>query len=92
MSVVGPRPHATGALAGDALYWEVTSQYWNRHAVKPGLTGLAQVKGFRGNTETHDDLLNRLQADLDYLDSWSIWRDVTIVFQTFGVLLHRNAF
>lgn len=92
MSMVGPRPHATGALAGDALYWEVTSQYWSRHAVKPGLTGLAQVRGFRGNTETGDDLLNRLQADLAYLDSWSIWRDVTLVFQTFGVLIHRNAF
>jgi lipopolysaccharide/colanic/teichoic acid biosynthesis glycosyltransferase len=52
MSVVGPRPHATGALAGSARYWEVSAHYWNRHAVKPGLTGLAQVRGFRGNTET----------------------------------------
>lgn len=92
MSIVGPRPHATGALAGDALYWEVSSRYWSRHAVKPGLTGLAQVQGFRGNTETHDDLLNRLQADLDYLDSWSVWRDMALVIQTFGVLTHRNAF
>lgn len=92
MSIVGPRPHATGALAGDALYWEVTSQYWSRHAVKPGLTGLAQVRGFRGNTETGDDLINRLNADLTYLESWSIWRDISIVFQTFRVLVHRNAF
>jgi lipopolysaccharide/colanic/teichoic acid biosynthesis glycosyltransferase len=92
MSIVGPRPHATGALAGDALYWEVTSQYWSRHAVKPGLTGLAQVRGFRGNTETGDDLVNRLQADLAYLESWTIWRDVMLVFQTFRVLTHHNAF
>lgn len=92
MSIVGPRPHATGALAGNALYWEVSSDYWNRHAVKPGLTGLAQVRGFRGNTETGGDLLNRLQSDLAYLDSWSIWRDLTLVLKTAGVLFHRNAF
>ena len=92
MSIVGPRPHATGALAGEALYWEVSSQYWSRHAVKPGLTGLAQVRGFRGNTETGDDLLNRLQSDLTYLNAWTIWRDVTLVAKTFGVLIHRNAF
>lgn len=92
MSIVGPRPHATGALAGGSLYWEVSPKYWNRHAVKPGLTGLAQVRGFRGNTETGDDLVNRLQSDLAYLDEWSIWRDVSLVFQTFGVLVHRNAF
>jgi lipopolysaccharide/colanic/teichoic acid biosynthesis glycosyltransferase len=92
MSIVGPRPHATGALAGSALYWEVSAHYWNRHAVKPGLTGLAQVRGFRGNTETGADLLNRLQADLAYLESWTIWRDVILVLQTFKVLMHRNAF
>jgi exopolysaccharide biosynthesis polyprenyl glycosylphosphotransferase len=92
MSIVGPRPHATGALAGDSLYWEVSSNYWSRHAVKPGLTGLAQVQGFRGNTETSDDLMKRLQADLTYVESWSIWRDVTLVLKTFSVLMHRNAF
>lgn len=92
MSIVGPRPHATGALAGEILYWEVTSQYWSRHAVKPGLTGLAQVRGFRGNTETRDDLINRVQADLAYLESWSIWRDLMLVLQTFRVITHRNAF
>jgi len=92
MSIVGPRPHATGALAGNILYWEVTSHYWSRHAVKPGLTGLAQVQGFRGNTETSDDLINRVQADLAYLERWSIWRDIMLVLQTFRVLIHRNAF
>lgn len=92
MSIVGPRPHATGALAGKELYWEVSSEYWSRHAVKPGLTGLAQVSGFRGNTETGDDLLNRLQADLAYLESWSVWRDAMLICRTFKVLTHRNAF
>ena len=92
MSIVGPRPHATGALAGKSLYWEITSEYWNRHAVKPGLTGLAQVRGFRGNTETDEDLINRLEADLAYLESWSIWRDITLTLQTFRVLTHHNAF
>ena len=92
MSIVGPRPHAIGALAGKELYWEVSSEYWSRHAVKPGLTGLAQVRGFRGNTETGNDLINRLQADLAYLESWSVWRDVMLIFQTFRVLTHRNAF
>ena len=92
MSIVGPRPHATGALAGDALYWEVATHYWSRHAVKPGLTGLAQVKGFRGNTETSLDLMNRLQADLDYLEEWSLARDISLIFKTFSVLIHKNAF
>ena len=92
MSLVGPRPHAIGALAGKDLYWEVTNKYWSRHAVKPGLTGLAQVKGFRGNTETGEDLINRLNEDLAYLSEWSIWRDISLVIQTFGVLIHKNAF
>ncbi len=92
MSIVGPRPHAMGATAGQSLYWEVSNHYWNRHAVKPGLTGLAQVRGFRGNTETKDDLINRLQSDLAYLESWSLLGDIKIILQTFGVLFHKNAF
>jgi lipopolysaccharide/colanic/teichoic acid biosynthesis glycosyltransferase len=92
MSIVGPRPHALGAKAADKLYWEVDERYWTRHAAKPGLTGLAQVRGYRGNTLEESDLSNRLQADLEYLDTWSIWRDVKIVVLTFRVLLHRNAF
>ncbi|TXC72721.1 hypothetical protein FSB78_03145 [Sphingomonas ginsenosidivorax] len=92
MSIVGPRPHALGAKAADKLYWEVDERYWTRHAAKPGLTGLAQVRGYRGNTVEESDLSNRLQADLEYLETWSIWRDLTIVALTFRVLLHRNAF
>lgn len=92
MSIVGPRPHALGSRAEDRLFWEVDARYWHRHAAKPGLTGLAQVRGFRGATERISDLTNRLQADLEYLHDWSLWRDLVIIAQTFRVLIHRNAF
>lgn len=92
MSLVGPRPHATGARAATKLYWEVDQRYWSRHAAKPGLTGLAQVRGYRGNTEHEDDLLNRLSSDLEYLQYWSFWRDLKILFLTCRVLFHKNAF
>jgi len=92
MSIVGPRPHATGSRAENRLFWEIDERYWHRHAAKPGLTGLAQVRGFRGATDHEHDLVNRLQADLEYLDDWSLWRDVKIIVMTFGVLKHKNAF
>jgi lipopolysaccharide/colanic/teichoic acid biosynthesis glycosyltransferase len=92
MSFVGPRPHALGSLAGDKLFWEIDQRYWHRHTTKPGITGLAQVRGFRGATLIREDLVNRLQADLDYLNGWTIWRDVAILFATFRVLLHKNAY
>jgi polysaccharide biosynthesis protein PslA len=92
MSIVGPRPHAVGALAGDALYWEVDERYWDRHAVMPGLTGLAQIRGHRGTTFERADLSNRLQADLEYVEGWSLRRDLAIILRTVGVLSHPNAF
>jgi lipopolysaccharide/colanic/teichoic acid biosynthesis glycosyltransferase len=92
MSLVGPRPHALGSIAGDALFWDIDSRYWHRHASKPGLTGLAQVRGFRGATHQRSDLINRLQADLEYQSGWTIWRDISIIIATFKVLVHRNAF
>ena len=92
MSIVGPRPHALGSRAEDKLFWDIDTSYWHRHAVKPGLTGLAQVRGYRGATETVSDLSNRLQADLEYLSGWSLWRDIAIIFATFRVLIHRNAY
>ncbi len=92
MSIVGPRPHALGSRAANKLFWEVDQRYWDRHACKPGLTGLAQVRGFRGATLEEDDLRHRLQADLEYLENWSIWRDVKIIILTTRVILHRNAF
>jgi lipopolysaccharide/colanic/teichoic acid biosynthesis glycosyltransferase len=92
MSLVGPRPHATGSLAGDKLFWEVDLRYWQRHSLKPGLSGLAQVRGFRGATDHETDLINRLQADLEYLEGWTIMRDAQIILLTMRVLTHDRAF
>ena len=92
MSFVGPRPHAMGSLAGDQLFWEVDRRYHHRHVCKPGLTGLAQVRGFRGATHRREDLVARLDADLEYVNGWSLMRDVVILFATLKVVVHRNAF
>lgn len=92
MSIVGPRPHALGSLAGDKLFWQVDDTYWRRHALRPGITGLAQVRGFRGATHRQLDLENRLQADLEYVNSWSLWNDVKIIFATFRVVVHPQAY
>jgi exopolysaccharide biosynthesis polyprenyl glycosylphosphotransferase len=92
MSIVGPRPHATAAKAADLLYWDVDPRYRHRHVVKPGLTGLAQVRGFRGATDRTEDLSNRLSADLEYVASWSLRADVMIILQTMFVIFHKNAY
>ena len=92
MSLVGPRPHALGSLAGDDLFWRVDDQYWIRHALKPGLTGLAQVRGHRGATDTLEDLRLRVRSDLEYLTNWSLGLDVLILFQTVRVLVHPKAY
>ena len=92
MSLVGPRPHAIGSQAGDKLFWEVDSRYWQRHALRPGLTGLAQIRGLRGATHCEADLLGRLNADLEYLDGWSLLRDLRILLATVAVVVHERAF
>jgi lipopolysaccharide/colanic/teichoic acid biosynthesis glycosyltransferase len=92
MSLVGPRPHALGSRAGDVLFWHVDQRYWHRHAMKPGMTGLAQIRGFRGATETRKQLLERLNSDLEYVENWSMLRDFSIMLQTLRVLVHENAF
>jgi lipopolysaccharide/colanic/teichoic acid biosynthesis glycosyltransferase len=92
MSIVGPRPHALGSQAGEKLFWEVDDRYWERHALKPGLTGLAQIRGQRGATEREEDLSQRLESDLEYLDGWSLWRDLRIVVRTAMVVVHDRAF
>jgi lipopolysaccharide/colanic/teichoic acid biosynthesis glycosyltransferase len=92
MSIVGPRPHAIGSLAGERHFWDVDSRYLLRHSLKPGLTGLAQVRGLRGATDSEADLTSRLQADLEYLDGWTMLRDLRIIFGTLTVLLHDRAF
>ena len=92
MSIVGPRPHAVGSTAEDQLFWDIDHRYWHRHSIKPGLTGLAQIRGYRGATEKRADLTDRLQSDLEYRSSWSLWGDIKIVLATFKVLVHKNAF
>ena len=92
MSMVGPRPHAIGSKAGEQLFWEVTEHYWMRHALKPGITGLAQINGYRGTTHRRDDLEARLRYDLLYLQSWSLWNDVIILLSTVRVVAHANAY
>ena len=92
MALVGPRPHAIGSRANSKLFWEVESTYWQRHSLKPGLTGLAQVRGHRGATEQESDLTDRLNSDLEYISNWSLHGDILIVFQTLGVLRHDNAY
>jgi exopolysaccharide biosynthesis polyprenyl glycosylphosphotransferase len=92
MSLVGPRPHATGSLAGEKLFWEVDQRYWQRHSLRPGLTGLAQIRGFRGATDHEDDLSSRLQSDLEYINGWTILRDLRILLATAMVLFHDRAF
>ena len=92
MSIVGPRPHALGSRANNKFFWEVDGQYWQRHCLKPGLTGLAQVRGHRGATEQEKDLTDRLQSDLEYISGWSLRRDLEIIFRTVRVLSHENAY
>lgn len=92
MSLVGPRPHAESTTAGSAMFWEVDSPYWHRHVVKPGITGLAQVRGHRGSIFEEQQLRDRLNADLEYVANWSILSDLAIILRTASVLIHKNAF
>jgi lipopolysaccharide/colanic/teichoic acid biosynthesis glycosyltransferase len=81
MSLVGPR-HAPGTCAGGKPFELVTPHYPARHQVRPGMTGLAQVRGLRGETETEEKLLQRVEADLEYIENWSLWLDLTILLRT----------
>jgi polysaccharide biosynthesis protein PslA len=92
MSIVGPRPHPLGCRAEDQLFWAIDERYFDRHAIKPGMTGLAQVRGYRGATEKLSDVTDRLRADLEYLSGWHIGRDIAITLRTLGVLVHAKAF
>lgn len=92
MSIVGPRPHAIGSRANNKYFWDIDRKYWQRHCLKPGLTGLAQVRGHRGATEREKDLTDRLQSDLEYIAGWTLLRDIVIVLRTVMVLRHDNAY
>lgn len=92
MSFIGPRPHAPGTRAGGKLFEEVTDRYAARHRVKPGLTGLAQVRGYRGKTDTEEKLILRVESDLEYIEKWSPWLDFVILVRTLlAVARMRNA-
>lgn len=79
MSVVGPRPHL---WAQNKVYGNKVKKYMVRHCVKPGITGLAQVNGFRGEIQTEDDMINRIKFDVFYIENWSLILDLKIIFQT----------
>ena len=91
MSLVGPRPHAPGTCAGDTPFEHVTARYPLRHRVRPGMTGLAQVRGWRGQTDTKEKLLRRLDCDLEYIATWSLGTDFLILLRTVAALW-RNAY
>jgi lipopolysaccharide/colanic/teichoic acid biosynthesis glycosyltransferase len=82
MSLVGPRPHVPGMLAGGMLYERLTPYYFQRHNMRPGITGLAQVSGYRGSTEVPLSAIERLDRDLRYIEQWSLWLDLKIIVGT----------
>jgi polysaccharide biosynthesis protein PslA len=93
MSLVGPRPHAPNTKAADRLFAEVVQHYALRHRVKPGITGWAQVNGWRGETTTVEQVENRVRCDLFYIDNWSLLLDLKIAALTILREIHsQNAF
>lgn len=93
MSIVGPRPHALNTKAAGRLFEEVVDDYAARHRVKPGITGWAQVNGWRGETDTVEKIEKRVEYDLYYIENWSIWFDIEIVVRTlFVIVSDRNAY
>ena len=90
MSIVGPRPHA---LAHNEYYQDIVESYMRRHMVKPGITGWAQINGFRGETDTIEKMEKRVECDLYYIEHWSLWLDLKIILLTFWKgFVHKNAF
>lgn len=89
MSLVGPRPHA---VQHDAEYSQRINSYFARHNIKPGITGLAQVRGFRGETRDIEQMQQRVESDIEYINNWSVWLDLTILLRTLGALTGKNAY
>ncbi len=79
MSIVGPRPHA---VAHNEEYRILVDNYMIRHKIKPGITGLAQISGYRGETDTLDKMEKRIQYDIRYMQNWSLFLDLKIIFLT----------
>jgi Undecaprenyl-phosphate glucose phosphotransferase len=90
MSMVGPRPHATATKAAGVLFEEAVAEYSARHRVKPGITGWAQINGYRGETDTLEKIEKRVEFDLDYIERWSVWFDLYILFKTIPALVSNK--
>ncbi len=89
MSMVGPRPHPVDY---NFHFAKLINAYFARHRIKPGITGLAQVNGFRGETDTVDKMEKRVEYDIEYINNWSIWLDIKILVKTIFVLFSKNAY
>jgi Undecaprenyl-phosphate glucose phosphotransferase len=93
LSLVGPRPHALQAKAENRLYDQVVDGYLARHKVKPGITGWAQINGWRGETDTSEKIQRRVEHDLYYIENWSVFFDLYILAKTpFALLRSKNAY
>ncbi|WP_122509036.1 undecaprenyl-phosphate glucose phosphotransferase [Pseudomonas viridiflava] len=93
MSMVGPRPHATATKAAGILFEQAVKEYTSRHRVKPGITGLALINGYRGETDTVEKIEKRVEFDLEYIENWSVWFDLYILRRTVpAVLFTREAY
>jgi Undecaprenyl-phosphate glucose phosphotransferase len=93
LSLVGPRPHALAAKAADRLYGEVVAGYFARHKVKPGITGWAQINGWRGETDTPEKIQRRVDHDIYYIENWSVFLDLYILLCTpLSLLRAENAY
>ena len=93
MSVVGPRAHIPDMLVGEQTYDEMVAKYAARHRVKPGITGWGQINGMRGGIRDEDKARRGVELDLDYIDNWSVWLDIVIMFRTvFGGLWGTQVF
>ncbi len=93
MSLVGPRPHMLGQMVGERSFFDAVDDYANRHRVKPGITGWAQVNGWRGPTETMEQIERRVEHDIYYIENWSPMLDLAILVRTlFQGFFGKNAF
>ena len=89
MSLVGPRPHA---VQHDEEYSRRITDYFARRNIKPGITGLAQVRGFRGETRDLEQMIQRVESDIEYINNWSLWLDVVIMLRTVSALAGKQAY
>ena len=90
LSLVGPRPHAINAKAAEHLYDEAVDGYFARHRVKPGITGWAQIHGWRGETDSQEKIQRRVEHDLFYIENWSLLLDIAILLRTPLAVFHMN--